>query len=59
MTLLQGIELVKIAKEKGYVLAASKGRVQFQILNPDGSIHSRITGWVGYSTAKTLMLHND
>ena len=58
MTLLQGIELAQIAKAKGYVLAAKNGRVQFQILNADGSIHSRITGWVGYSTAKTLMMYS-
>jgi hypothetical protein len=59
MTLLQGIELAHIAKEKGYVLAASKGKVQFQVLNPDGSVRIRITRWVGYKTAKNLMLNND
>ena len=55
MTLIQGIELAQLAKSKGYALAVSKGRVQFQILNSDGSIFSRITGWVGYATAKALM----
>lgn len=56
MTLLQGIELAQMAKAKGYALAASKGKVQFQVLNSDGSVAIRITGWVGYDTAKKLML---
>lgn len=55
MTLQQGIELAQIGKAKGYVLAASKGRVQFQVLNPDGSVAIRITNWVGYKTAKALI----
>lgn len=58
MTLLQGIELAQMAKAKGYVLAASKGRVQFQILDKEGNVVTRITGWVGYKTAKALMLEN-
>lgn len=55
MTLQQGIELAQMAKAKGYVMAASKGRVQFQVLNPDGSVALRITNWVGYETAKKLI----
>lgn len=55
MTLEQGIELAKIAKSKGYVLAAENGKVQFQILNSDGDVEKEITGWVDYDEAKAIM----
>jgi len=55
MTLAQGIELAQMAKAKGYVLAASKGRVQFQVLDAKGDVELRITNWIGYKTAKALM----
>ena len=55
MTLEQGIELAKIAKSKGYVLAAENGLVQFQVLNSDGDVEKEITGWVDYEEAKSLM----
>lgn len=55
MTLQQGIELAQIAKAKGYVLAADAGKVQFQILDADGSVEVEITDWVDYDEAKELM----
>ena len=55
MTLAQGIELAQIAKSKGYVLAASNGLVQFQILDSEGKVEIEITDWIGYDEAKELM----
>lgn len=55
MTLSQASELGRMAKEKGYVLCASKGRVQFQVLNADGDVELEVTGWLTYSEAKELM----
>ena len=55
MTLMQAAELGRMAKEKGYVLCASSGRVQFQVLNSDGDVELEVTGWLTYSEAKELM----
>ena len=55
MTLSQASELGRMAKEKGYVLCASKGRVQFQVLDADGDVELEVTGWLTYSEAKELM----
>lgn len=59
MTLAQGHELAQMAKARGYVLAAHAGKVQFQVLNPDGSVEREITGWLGYEDAKDIMIQND
>lgn len=55
MTLIQGIELAKLAKAKGYVLAAHAGKVQAQILDADGNVATEITPWVGYTEALQLL----
>lgn len=55
MTLTQAAELGCMAKARGYVLCASKGRVQFQVLNADGDVELEVTGWLTYSEAKELM----
>ena len=55
MTLMQAAELGRMVKEKGYVLCASSGRVQFQVLNSDGDVELEVTGWLTYSEAKELM----
>ena len=52
MTLQQGRELALMAKERGYVLCAHAGKVQFQILNADGSIAIEVTDWLDYKEAK-------
>ena len=59
MTLTQGRELALAAKARGYVLAAHAGKVQFQVLNPDGSVAIEVTDWVDYDEAKELMTQND
>jgi hypothetical protein len=48
-----------MAKTRGYVLAAHAGKVQFQVLNPDGSVLLEITDWVDYDEAKELMTQSD
>lgn len=55
MTLSQASELGRMAKEKGYVLCASKGRVQFQVLDADGDVELEITDWLSYDEAKALL----
>ena len=55
MTLMQAAELGRMAKEKGYVLCASSGRVQFQILNSDGDVELEVTDWLTYDEAKELL----
>ena len=55
MTLTQAAELGRMAKEKGYVLCASKGRVQFQVLNADGDVEIEVTDWLTYEEAKELL----
>ncbi len=59
MTLQQGRELALMAKARGYVLAAHAGKVQFQVLNADGSVFLEITDWIDYDEAKELMTQND
>lgn len=55
MTLMQAAELGRMAKEKGYVLCASSGRVQFQVLNSDGDVELEVTDWLTYDEAKELL----
>lgn len=60
MTLAQGIELGQLAKAKGYVLAANKGKVQFQTGHYDAKgiwvIDQRITTWIAdYNEARDLI----
>lgn len=55
MTLMQAEELGRMAKEKGYVLCASSGRVQFQVLNSDGDVELEVTDWLTYDEAKELL----
>ena len=55
MTLTQAAELGRMAKTRGYVLCASKGRVQFQVLNSDGDVELEVTDWLTYDEAKELM----
>lgn len=55
MTLTQAAELGRMAQARGYVLCASKDRVQFQVLNADGDVELEATGWLTYSEAKELM----
>ena len=55
MTLFQGAEIARLAKAKGYVVCASNGKVQFQVLNADGSIALEVTDWIGYNEAKELL----
>lgn len=59
MTPQQGEELARLAKAKGYVLAAHNGRVQFQVghYGAEGLrlVDIRVTGWVGYDEAVRLM----
>jgi len=55
MTLAQSHELATIARSKGYVLSAWRGKVQFQVLRRDGSIELRVTDWLTYDEAKELL----
>ena len=55
MTLMQAAELGRMAKEKGYVLCASSGRVQFQVLNSDGDVELEVPDWLTYDEAKELL----
>ena len=59
MTLQQGIELAQMAKDKGYVLAADNGKVQFQVLNAAGDVELELSDWVDYDEAKALMSESD
>ena len=55
MTLIQGSEIARLAKAKGYVVCANNGKVQFQVLNADGSVALEVTDWIGYEEAKELL----
>ena len=59
MTLPQGIEIGQLAKAKGYVVSANKGKVQFQVGHFDKKgkwvIDNRVTPWIGYDEAKELL----
>ena len=59
MTLQQGRELALMAKARGYVLCAHAGKVQFQVLNTDGSVAIEVTDWLDYQEAKEIMTQND
>lgn len=59
MTLQQGRRLALMAKERGYVVAAHAGKVQFQVLNPDGSVFLEVTGWLDFDEAMDVMTQND
>ena len=55
MTLAQSHELATLARSKGYVLSAWRGKVQFQVLRRAGSIQLRITEWLAYDEPKELL----
>jgi hypothetical protein len=60
MTLAQGVELGQLAKAKGYVLVANKGKVQFQTGHYDEKgnwvVDRKITTWIAdYNEAKELI----
>ena len=55
MTLMQSHKLAIAAKKLGYVLCAHAGKVQFQVLNPDGSIALEVTDWLDYSQALAFL----
>ena len=59
MTLQQGHQLALMAKQQGYVLCAHAGKVQFQVLNPDGSVFLEVTDWLDYDEALEVMTQND
>ena len=55
MTLTQGAEIARLAKAKGYVVCVSNGKVQFQVLNADGSVALEVTDWIDCEEAKELL----
>ena len=55
MTLAQSHELAMLAKEKGYVLAAHDGKVQFQVLDKKGNVEIEVTDWLAYDEAKAIL----
>ena len=55
MKLAQSRELAIMARAKGYVLSAWRGKVQFRVLRRDGSIELRVTNWLTYDEAKELL----
>jgi len=59
MTLMQGHQLALMARARGYVLCAHAGKVQFQVLNPDGTVFLEVTDWLDFDEAMKIMTQND